>query len=260
MKTIKILLPLAIIISSVAIAASFSSYSSVFASYNKSYNPNTADSTDFGEWACVDIGSQGDIWSEYQFYGPAVQLSGVNLDMIQDLFPEQYDRFSWANWEFRFTPNPDEENVRIELVFNTNDPNVARSDAEWIMGFVNVFTITDYYEDQLYSWLDYEWYTTIVFQGHANWPNLLSVYNDSIPREYGGLAETIDIMDSNRLRFWLNKEYDGLSTSMGVEWDGMEVSYLNGAHTFNFTDYIPVTKLQTVSGFEDTTLNFRYRM
>lgn len=257
MKSKKIILPFILIISSAVITATVVSSTSIYSSFNNSKNPEVAEADDFGEWACVDIGPNGDIWSEYHFHGPAVQLSGVNLDMIQDLFPEQYNRFSWANWEFSFSSNPDDINVRIELNFNTNDPDLARSDAEWIMGFVNAFSITDYYEEQLNSWVDSDWWTSIVYAGHVNWPNLLSVYNESIPREYGGLAETIDIMDCNRLRFWLNKNYNGISKSMGFEWWDMEVENLNGGHSFNFKDYLPVTKLQTVFGLADTTLNFR---
>ncbi len=253
MKTIKYLL-LFIITIGIFTAGSNLNNSSTSLNFVPVLEPKTAYSETFGEDANVYIYNDGEISNHYSIYGNAIQLDGVNLDYIQDLFPEQYDRFSSASWGFyNDYGDPFNQNVYLYLYFNTGDITVARSDAEWIMGFVNAFTVTDYIEDGVES---YTGHTEIRYRGHASWPDLLDVYNASIPRDYGGLAETIDITNCNYFSFSISPSSSSVYRSFYCYWPGSQVEYLDGSFTFNFKDIIPVDKLQQLNGGYDSNIRF----
>lgn len=215
-------------------------------------DPNSS-SDQFDEYADVYIYNDGYTYSYYGISGSSIQLSGVQLDDIQDLFPEQFQRFSSASWQFYPDSGPLDQNVYIYLNFNTGDIALARSDADWIMGFVNAFSVTDYVEDEISTG---DGWTYIRYRGHANWPDLMDVYNDALPRSYGGLAETINITGCNYFSFSINKYDSRLERNFWCQWYDNNVEYIQGSFTFDFKDFIPVTKLQQINEEHNSRIRF----
>ncbi|MHA1518593.1 MAG: Ig-like domain-containing protein [Promethearchaeota archaeon] len=203
--------------------------------------PN-ASSEQYNEYASVNIYNDGYIYSYYSLSGSSIQLSGVNFDDIQQMFPQQFERFSSASWNF-YPDNDDpfSQNVNLYLSFNTGDLTQARSDAEWIMGFVNAFAVTDYVEDSIYS--DTYW-TEIQYRGHADWTNSLDVFNNALPREYGGMAETLNISSCSQFSFQIYPSGSSIYRTFSCSWPSTRVEYLEGSFDYNFADFVPVGSLQ----------------
>ena len=211
-------------------------------------DPEAANDDSFHEYAWVDVNPEGNVWAEYEFGGPMVQLGGANFNDLETMFPNFFQVFRWSNWEFDYSPNPQDQNSFIQVTFQTANHEDARDYAEWMMGFVNAFIVGQYYEQGVYSWDDWDgdqWksFTTIEYGMHVDWPVLMEDYNALIPRDLGGLAETLNISSADRLRWWLWNGGDGIYQSCGAAWSS-QADKLDGGFLFNFTNYIPVTKIQ----------------
>lgn len=210
--------------------------------------PKLASETGYNERLYVDINPEGHVYSEYGFGGPNIQLAGEALEMIKNNYPEEFAAFRWGDWWLGQAKEQWDHNSRVELTFETADHEEARGWANWMMGFVNAFVYTDYYEDGVWSW-DEEWdgtwhtVTKVSFSTRVEWPLVLEEYNGLIPREYGGIAETINITDASALRMWMWNGGDRIYQSFGASWDN-EVPTLVGGFHFEIRDFIPFTILQ----------------
>lgn len=210
--------------------------------------PKIAYESGYREELFVDINPEGNIYSEYSFGGPNIQLGGETLEMIKNNFPEEFNAFRWGSWWLSEPMDPWDHNSRIELTFETADHEQARGWANWMMDFVNFFVYTDYFEDGVWSW-DEEWdgtwhtLTSVSFSTSVQWPLIMEDYNSLIPKSYGGIAETIDISNASALRMWMWNGGDRIYQSFGASWDH-EVEKLIGGFHYEIRDFIPFTILQ----------------
>ncbi len=215
--------------------------------------PNNA-SEEFYEDASITINNDGYIYANYYLSGPSIQLSEVDLDSVVEAYPEIFEYFSSAQWYFHSdNDDPLSQNVNIYLYFNTGDVTTARSNAEWIMGFVNAFSVTDYVESNIY--IDSNW-IQIEYRGHASWPNLLDVYDESLPRENGGIAATLNISGISSFGFSLSISGSSLYRSFSCSWPNTDVDYLEGSFSYDFADFIPVGQMQQTNTNINSNLRF----
>lgn len=214
----------------------------------------------YHESAWTHINPAGDIWSEVQFEGPNVQLGGINMEIIKDLHGTIYEHFWWGNWDFTKPNGPDDFNSWIELAFVTDNSEQAREWAQWLMGFVNDFLIVEFQEQHINGWdeyIDNKWQvvTSVGYQAHIDWPFFTETFNNSIPRDIGGLAETLDITNADHLKMWMWKGDTNIYQSLGVAWSH-QVEKLSGTFSYSIKDFIDVTDLQKAPDADGLHLSF----
>ena len=122
----------------------------------------------------------------------------------------------------------------------------AETAANLIVSVLQQFLIIDLYYSGYNSYDDWrgEWVEIIEihYRGHTDWTSCLLTYEEAIPREMGGIAETVDVSEANHLRFstWyahgMNEFIGEIGFSWNLDWDN-----LTGSHSFSLKDVFHIS-------------------
>jgi hypothetical protein len=225
--------------------------------------------SDLWESAWIWVDSSGWMNARAEVHSKDLGFGEKNLNLFIASYPQIYDIFDHANWWFGSTDDPMEQNVQMNFRFRTTDPELARSYADLIvqymiqeLGLTYIYHGTWAWED----WRDNQWenLTTVVYRAHIDWPWFTQFINDDvIPRNVGGLAETINVTESNHISAWAwPSGYEGnpeISFAFGFEFHYDIYDYTHsyfGSHSLTMNDLIHTSKIQKSSYQDILTVNF----
>ncbi|MCE7734677.1 MAG: hypothetical protein GPJ54_07365, partial [Candidatus Heimdallarchaeota archaeon] len=201
----------------------------------------------YREGTHINFSPEGYIWSYVYLEG--YPLSFGDLDADEMLVKDVNDLFLWGGFNTRDAENIYEENTNIDLTFRTNDPLVAEQAAWSVISLFNSQTPFDMhfdgsYGEDWYNGNNWEQVTHVMFNGRVEWTNMLTIVDGSIPRQNGGLAETIDTNAAHSLRyhFW-NQGDKTVGISIGLEFQE-RIGIPDGGHSFNILELIHVTQFK----------------
>ncbi|MHA2402944.1 MAG: hypothetical protein ACXADH_08160, partial [Candidatus Kariarchaeaceae archaeon] len=200
----------------------------------------------YHESTYLDVQPDGRLWGRASLDGSAILYGDINLNSV---IPTDYlSIFEYVNFNTWQSNSPWDDNAEINFRFQTNDPFVAEQ--------ISLFVIA-IFESRLPMQMDFQgsygfdeqrdgtWYqfTDVNFRGHVDWINMLDLINTAIPRQYGGLAATIDATNATALSFyfWLqNNNGLRIAGSIGLDFSGQMVDQA-GDHGISLAEFYHVT-------------------
>ncbi|MHA1168023.1 MAG: Ig-like domain-containing protein [Candidatus Hodarchaeales archaeon] len=230
-------------------------------------------SLEYRENAWIWVSPDGYIHAQAEVMSPDLSFGeDQNLNILLASYGDLYNLFDWAEWHFNPSDSPLDMNSGVSLDFRTNDPDLARQYADLIMEFVSRELIVDYVYDHTYSWEDWredQWteLTTVHYNAHVDWPWFTDYINNSIvPRDIGGLSETIDITSADWIQAWAWRSgWEGhpqLTFSLGFnfQYDNLDFSssYF-GSHQLSLDTLIHVDEVKK-SPYQSDDLYIRYNL
>ncbi|MCY3410836.1 MAG: hypothetical protein INQ03_04275 [Candidatus Heimdallarchaeota archaeon] len=194
------------------------------------------------------LGSNGHLWSSVGLSGYPMNFGELDTSEFQD----PTNLFLWGGFSTWQAHNPWEENVQFDLVFQTNDPAVAEFAGNQLIALLDTVIYFEVYFDGSWGedrWTgeDWEQVTHVSYRGHVDWTNMQVVVDASVPRNYGGLAETIDVFAARNLNYWFWK-FDANKIAMEInlefKYDFMEAE---GGHLLTINDFIHTSEIKRSS-------------
>ncbi len=200
------------------------------------------------ENAWLHINNDGDIYSSYSLSGTAIELKGIYWDIIYDNYQYVIDSFQYANWQIRPNSSESDNNLWFNFQFRTENSEIAKLYASYLVENVEFFSDLDYSFSRSDSWSNWDgsqnvFYTTVYFDGHASWNQSLETFNDILPRDRGGLAETIDINCSNNINWRWNLYSNKIQYDLSFDFDS-EVDHLEGDYVYSVKELLHVDELK----------------
>ncbi|MFX0115114.1 MAG: hypothetical protein ACFFB3_11250 [Candidatus Hodarchaeota archaeon] len=202
----------------------------------------------YDEAGQIWINPDGWINSEVRMEGSEVIVGDFDLNKLPTSLK---DIFDYANFRFRQTNDPNDMNGDIRITLQTNSFETAESYGQTILDLLNQYTIVTWEHTGTWGWEDWrgdQWtqLTTVDYQATIYWPWFMDVINNAIPRDYGGLAETVDVSNANELWFWAWPGYEGdrIWHGIGANWGSNAADYLSGFFSFSAKELLHVTSLQ----------------
>ncbi|MFQ5978922.1 MAG: hypothetical protein ACE5OZ_12415 [Candidatus Heimdallarchaeota archaeon] len=194
------------------------------------------------------INPDGWISSEVRMEGSEVIVGDFDLNKLSKTLKDMLDH---AHFRFRPTNDPNDINGNIQITLRTNSFTTAELYGEIILDLLNQYTIVTWEHTGTWGWDDWrgdQWtqLTTVDYRATIYWPWFMDVLNDAIPRDYGGLAETVDISNADELWFWAwpGHEGDRIWHGIGANWGRNAADYLSGSFSFSAKELLHVTSLQ----------------
>lgn len=213
----------------------------------------------YNEHGQIWINPEGWIDSEVRMEGSDIRIGDYDLNQLPE---SMKSLFEWAQFRFWQTGDPNDMNGYININLRTNNLSEAETYGQIILELLNRYTIVTWEHTGTWGWDEYrgnQWVqiTTVEYRAHINWPWFMGVINDSIPRGYGGLAETVDLSDASELWFWGWPGHIGneIWHGIGARW-GSEASALTGAFSYSAKELLHVNSLQVAS--HDDTLGISW--
>ncbi len=217
--------------------------------------------SDMWEQAWVWANPEGWINSRAEIQSKDLGFGDKSLNLFIASYSNVYTYFDHANWWFRSTDDPTDRNAELEVQFRTTDASLAKQYADLVVEYANgELGITFEYEGTE-AWRDHRddgsWVdlTRVKYSTHIDFPWFTEYINNSIiPRNVGGLAETIDVTKSTHVSAWAWRQGDESNPEIGFAFGfdfGKSIyeisSSFSGAHTLPINDLIHVTKIQKSS-------------
>jgi hypothetical protein len=213
--------------------------------------------SDMREQAWVWANPSGWINSRAEIQSKDLGFGDQSLNLFIASYSNIYTLFDHADWWFWPTDNPMDRNAGMELRFKTTDASLARQYADLMSEFVTGELGITFDFERIEAWEDSsdpEWVdlTRVFYDTHIDFPWFADYINNSIiPRNIGGLAETIDVTESNHVsaRAWPQGDVSNpeISFSFGFDFNKRiyEISSsFSGSHTLPINDLIYVDKIQ----------------
>lgn len=153
------------------------------------------------------VGTDGWVNSYVGFEGIGLVVGNLDFSTIPQIYIENLD---WISLSTHYSEDPYEWNTNLDIDFSELSFEDAQNAADLVKEIIQQFLIVELEFEGSYSYDEWrgEWVEIISFRysGHADWSNIKELYEGSIPREKGGIAETIDIAEAKELRFegWYN--------------------------------------------------------
>jgi hypothetical protein len=217
--------------------------------------------SDMWEHAWVWTNPSGWINSRAEIQSKDLGFGDQSLNLFIASYSNIYTYFDHANWWFNPTDNPMDRNARLEIQFRTTDASLAKQYADLVAEFVNGELGIIFEYEGTDAWSDWRWIeneeiwvkgTRVRYSTHIDFPWFTDYINDSIiPRNIGGLAETIDVTESNHVSAWAWPQGDVSNPEIGFSF-GFDFnkriyeisSSFSGYHTLPINDLIHVDKIQ----------------
>ncbi len=224
--------------------------------------PNSQSEGDLQENAHVFIGSEGWISVYYHIEGNSISFADILVENIETLHPGLYNALSNVHWQFYPREEGDmSNNVYVDFEFYEDDLSIAQSYADWIMGFVNALSITNY--EYTGNWIQngvWNPFTQenvnlnhLTYEGFVPWPHMLEQFEVNIPRDQGGLASTINVSDCDGYSWdWWHWE-NGMNYNLGFDWWNNRIDKIEGEFQFDFMELLHVDSLIKPLGTEGRT-------
>ncbi len=215
--------------------------------------------SDMWEQAWVWADHSGQINSRVDVQSKDLGFGDQSLNLFITSYSNIYSLFDHANWWFNPTDNPMDRNANMELQFRTTDASLAKQYADLFAEFVNGELGINFEYEGTETWDDWrehenKWVqlTRVRYSTHIDFPWFTDYINNSIiPRDIGGLAETIDVTESNHISAWAWPQGDVSNPEIGFSF-GFDFnkhiydisSSFSGSHTLPINDLIHVDKIQ----------------
>lgn len=202
------------------------------------------------EWIWTEVNEVGDIYGNANLESNAMHLDVAGLDTLADII--SFNRVD--TWTYR-SDNPWDRNLDFTFEFQTDQTSVAQFYADIIISAFGNNVLIDSLEftgsegyDANYGdgWLPY---TRVYYNAHIDWTGLENVIDGVIPRELGGISETIDVFPSRSLQFNIWIENNEIVTSVGLEYNAIVPAQVGG-FALSLKNLIPVSSFQ-VSPYSD---------
>ncbi|MFX0204447.1 MAG: hypothetical protein ACFFDT_00560 [Candidatus Hodarchaeota archaeon] len=218
--------------------------------------------SDFWESAWVWVGHEGDINARAELNSKDLGFGEQNLNLFIASYRDVYDIFDHANWWFRPTDDPGDQNTEVEIYFRTNDAELAREYADLIVEYMSRGLAISYEYKGTWAWEDWRgdiWtdLTAVRYHSHIVWPWFTAFINDEIiPRDIGGLAETINVTEASHINAWAWPQ-GGATPEIGFAF-GFDFNYeifditgsYSGSHILTMNELIHTEKIQ-VNNYQD---------
>ena len=213
--------------------------------------------TDLWESAWVWADSTGWIDSRVEVQSKDLGFGEQNLNLFIASYPLIYELFDHANWEFRQPNDPGDQNTEVRIHFRTNNAPTAKDYADLIIKYMSKDLLIGYDFVGTWAWEDWredKWIdlTGVLYRSHIDWPWFTEFVNNSIiPRNVGGLAETIDVTTANHINAWAwpSGDYNNpeVCFAFGFNFNRNIFDITGryfGNHMFNLNDLIHTKKIQ----------------
>ena len=219
-------------------------------------NPSVVAYSDFWESAWVWVSHEGHINARAELNSKDLGFGEQNLNLFIASYRNVYDIFDHANWWFRQTDDPGDQNTEVEIHFRTNNAELAREYADLIVEYMSRGLAISYEYEGTWAWEDWRgdtWtdLTAVRYHSHIVWPWFTAFINDEIiPRDIGGLAETINVTEASHINAWAWPQGDG-TPEIGFAF-GFDFNYeilditgsYSGTHTLEMNELIHTEKIQ----------------
>jgi len=225
--------------------------------------------SDIYESAWVWVGHEGWMNARAEIHSKDLGFGEQNLNLFIAGYKDVYDIFDHANWWFWPTDNPGDQNTGIEIHFRTNNAELAREYADLIVEYMSKGLRISYEYEGTWAWEDWrgdKWtdLTAVRYQSHIVWPWFTEYVNDEvIPRNIGGLAETINVTEASYITAWAwpsgGSDNPEIRFAFGFEFHyeiyDITGSY-SGSHTLTMNELIHTEKIQKNSYQDRLWINF----
>ncbi|MHA2252812.1 MAG: hypothetical protein ACXAD7_20790, partial [Candidatus Kariarchaeaceae archaeon] len=192
----------------------------------------------------LDVSPDGWTSGRASLDGSAILFGNADLSALLPF--DILDKFQWVQFDTWQTQNPWDENVEINFRFQTNNPTLAE---QLSIGFMNLLgSQIPFNTEFVGSWGSDDWdgenwvqMTDVKFRGHLDWINMLDLINTAIPRNYGGIAASIDASFANGLsfHFWLEHHNLNIAGSIGISFGENQQNQIGG-HVISLGDFFHV--------------------
>jgi len=155
------------------------------------------------------------------------------------------------------TTSPTSTNVWFYFYFLTSDQNLAKLYAQTIINSLGSQASLSLVQ---FSSIDSSnGYTDVYYNAHLDWPAMFDVVNNSIPRNYGGLAETLNVSDARYLSFDVDKINDQLKTRINVEFHDL-VDKQSGTFDLSLNSLLRVQNIKpnNITDYLTLSINLPY--
>ncbi|MFX1517523.1 MAG: Ig-like domain-containing protein [Promethearchaeota archaeon] len=235
-------------------------------------NPSVNLYSDFWESAWVWVDHEGNINARAELNSRDLGFGEQNLNLFIASDSEIYDIFDHANWWFRPTDDPGDQNTGVEIHFRTINAELAKEYADKIVNYMSKGLLINYEYEGTWAWEDSKdgiWtdLTAVRYHSHIVWPWFTGFINDEIiPRNIGGLAETINVTEASHINAWAwpsGGEYPaiGFAFSFEFQYDIFDItgSY-GGSHVLTMNNLIHTEKIQLSSYGSQDHLPINYAL
>ncbi|MFW9902715.1 MAG: Ig-like domain-containing protein [Candidatus Thorarchaeota archaeon] len=222
--------------------------------------------SDFWESAWVWVDHNGYINARAELNSKDLGFGEQNLNLFIAGYKNVYDIFDHANWWFWPTDDPGDQNTEVEIHFRTIDADLAREYADLIINYMSKGLLINYEYDGTWAWEDWRgdtWtdLTAVRYRSHIVWPWFTTFINDEIiPRDIGGLAETINVTTANNINAWAWPQGDGsnpeIGFSFGFDFNYEVADYMAGSYTLTMNELINTEKIQVNDYQNDLWINY----
>lgn len=216
-------------------------------------NPSVNSYSDFWESAWVWVNHDGGINARAELNSKDLGFGEQNLNLFIASYRDVYDIFDHANWWFRPTDDPGDQNTEVEIHFRTNNAELAREYADLIVDYMSRGLLIHYEYEGTWAWEDWRgdtWtdLTAVRYRSHIVWPWFTEFINDEIiPRNIGGLAETINVTEANHINAWAWPSGGGdpaIGFAFGFDFNYDISDIMSGSHTLTMNELIHTEKIQ----------------
>ena len=226
--------------------------------------------TDFWETAWVWVSSDGWLNARAEINSKDLGFGEQNLNLFIASYHDVYDLFDHANWQFWQTDNPGDQNTEVTIQFRTTNAELAKEYADLIVEYMSKGLLINYEYEGTWGWEDWRddrWIdlTAVRYRSHIVWPWFTEFINDEIiPRDIGGLAETINVTKAGHINAWAWPQGSSSNPEIGFAF-GFEFYHdiidITGAysgyyHTLTLNDLINTEKIQKVSNQDRLWINY----
>ncbi|UCG00947.1 MAG: hypothetical protein JSW11_15185 [Candidatus Heimdallarchaeota archaeon] len=225
--------------------------------------------SDIWESAWVWVNHDGWMNARAEIHSKDLGFGEQNLNLFIASYQDVYDIFDHANWWFWPTDNPGDQNTEVEIHFRTNNAELARDYADRIVDYMSRGLMISYEYAGTWAWEDWRgdrWtdLTAVRYRSHIVWPWFTEYVNDEIiPRDIGGLAETINVTEANHISAWAWPSGDGSSPEIRFAF-GFEFNYdiydisgsYSGSHMLTMNELIHTEKIQKNSYQDHLWINY----
>ncbi|MFQ5818934.1 MAG: Ig-like domain-containing protein [Candidatus Heimdallarchaeota archaeon] len=210
----------------------------------------------YRERAEVRVEREGHIWSWASVEGVGVEFSGRSLEFSG----REWQDFRWLRTNARESRDPNEENVWVDVNFESRDPVAAEEYAHQIMRQVNSRLLVTFEFRGSNTWVDerdpqnvYDDVdmVQVYYSAHVDFPWFVNELGNSLPREMGGIAANIDVTGADEA--WFEIQYHGddkffggdgqFYEQIGVGFDSF-VSELEGGHELTMEKLLHLAKIE----------------
>ncbi len=212
----------------------------------------------YGEDTWADIQPDGWVSTHVGLSGNILTFGGYSLTDLMP--PEMMNKLIWGGLNTWDADSPWDNNMNIYFRFATNIPSEAEAYADAIINALSPYLIFDVSFEGSQGrddWVNGQemQVTDVWYSGHVDWTNMKGVIDSSVPRNIGGLAETVNVYAKDNLNFHFWNEWNGQSFGVTIGLDkNMYLDAMSGGYSESLKSYFDVDEFK-VTTYNNGELN-----